>query len=91
MLLGELATIKRNFGGHSYRLVAEGDLSRLEQVAGIAQTMTRDGSVKLLLEPEASGPEILGELVQILSVREFHSEEPDLEEIFIKAVQDASG
>jgi|HubBroStandDraft_3_1064219.scaffolds.fasta_scaffold07515_3 ABC-2 type transport system ATP-binding protein len=51
-----------------------------------------DGSapIKLLLEPGASGPEVLRHLVTFLDVREFRSEEPDLEEIFIQAVRNAA-
>jgi len=46
--------------------------------------------IKLLLEPDARGPEVLRRLVTFLEVREFRSEEPDLEEIFIQAVRDAA-
>jgi ABC-type uncharacterized transport system ATPase subunit len=46
--------------------------------------------VKLLLRPEARGSDVLKEIVQLLTVHEFRSEEPELEEIFIKAVRDAS-
>ncbi len=90
VLSGELATIKRQFGLNSYRLVAEGDLDRLSLVPGIAEILPSNGGVKLLLDAHAKGPEILGEITQILEVHEFHSEEPGLEEIFIKAVKDAS-
>jgi ABC-2 type transport system ATP-binding protein len=97
ILAGELREIKRRLGGNSYRLVAEGDLGRLAGMAAIEQVVRRDGdagaesgAVKLLLRPEASGAEVLRQIVQFLDVREFRSEEPDLEEIFIKAVRDAA-
>ncbi|HVR12055.1 MAG TPA: ATP-binding cassette domain-containing protein [Thermoanaerobaculia bacterium] len=47
-------------------------------------------TVRLLLAPGASGPALLRRLVDFLEVREFRSEEPDLEDIFIKAVRDAA-
>jgi ABC-2 type transport system ATP-binding protein len=47
-------------------------------------------AVRLLLAPGASGPALLRRLVDFLEVREFRSEEPDLEDIFIKAVRDAA-
>ena len=91
ILEGELATIKRRLGGNSYRLVADGDLERLDEVNGVQQALFHGGSAKLLLEPDAKGADVLGELVAFLSVHEFRSQEPDLEEIFIKAVRDATG
>jgi ABC-2 type transport system ATP-binding protein len=90
ILEGELSTIKRRLGGNSFRLVADGDLERLDEVNGVQQALFHDGSAKLLLEPDVSGSEVLGELVGFLAVHEFRSQEPDLEEIFIKAVRDAT-
>jgi ABC-2 type transport system ATP-binding protein len=90
ILEGELATIKRELGGNSFRLVAEGELTRLDEVPGVEQVVPHNGVVKLLLDPEARGSEVLKEIVQFLTVHEFRSEEPELEEIFIKAVRDAS-
>jgi ABC-2 type transport system ATP-binding protein len=89
VLQGGLREMKRRMGGNSYRLVAEGDLERAARVAGVEQVLARDGWAKLLLHPEARGPEVLRRLVEFLEVREFRSEEPDLEEIFIKAVREA--
>jgi ABC-2 type transport system ATP-binding protein len=92
ILAGELRAIKRSMGGNSYRLVAKGDLGRLQSVAGVEHVVRREGSddtVKLLLRPDASGAEVLRQLVGFLEVSEFSNEEPDLEEIFIKAVHDA--
>jgi ABC-2 type transport system ATP-binding protein len=89
VLSGNLSTIKSEFGLNSYRLVARGDLDRLMLVPGVTEVLPNNGDVRLLLEPGVSGPDILGEIAQILEVHEFHSEEPELEEIFIKAVKDA--
>ncbi len=95
MLAGELREIKRRLGGNSFRLVATGDLARIASVPGVAHVIPRAGAdgdspVKLLLEPDARGPEVLRQLVTFLEVREFRSQEPDLEEIFIQAVRDAA-
>jgi ABC-2 type transport system ATP-binding protein len=90
ILNGELAAIKRELGGNSFRLVADGELGRLDDVPGVEQVVPHNGMVKLLLRPEARGSEVLKEIVQFLTVHEFRSEEPELEEIFIKAVRDAS-
>jgi ABC-2 type transport system ATP-binding protein len=92
VLSGELRAIKRQLGGNSYRLTAAGDMTRLDSLPGIEHVVRRDGddAVKLMLRPEASGAEILRQIVTFLEVSEFRSEEPDLEEIFIKAVRDAA-
>jgi ABC-2 type transport system ATP-binding protein len=92
VLAGELREIKRRLGGNSYRLVADGDLARLEALPAIEQVVRRDdqGAAKLMLRPDASGPEVLRQIVPLLEVHEFRSEEPDLEQIFIKAVRDAA-
>jgi ABC-2 type transport system ATP-binding protein len=90
VLTGELRTIKRQLGGNSFRLVADGDLDRLHSLPEIEQAVAQNGIVKLLLRPEAEGPEVLRQLVQFLRVHEFRSEEPELEQIFLKAVRDAA-
>jgi ABC-2 type transport system ATP-binding protein len=90
VLEGNLKEIKRRIGGNAYRLVATGDLERLKELPGIAQATVRDGVAKVMLEPDADGSEILRRLVQFLDVHEFRSEEPELEQIFMKAVRDAA-
>jgi len=90
VLTGELGAIKRQVGGNTFRLVAEGDLDRLQSLPEVEHAATQNGVVKLMLRPEAKGPEVLRQLVQFLRVHEFRSEEPELEQIFLKAVRDAA-
>ncbi|HEX9670929.1 MAG TPA: ATP-binding cassette domain-containing protein [Thermoanaerobaculia bacterium] len=90
VLAGELRAIRRRLGGNAYRLRAKGDLDRLAEVPGIERVAAEDGLVKLLLAPDADGGRVLRELVGFLDIEEFRSEEPDLEEIFIKAVSGAA-
>jgi ABC-2 type transport system ATP-binding protein len=93
ILEGALAEIKRRLGGNSYRVVADGDPSawaRLGEVPGVEAVVPGDGEARLLLAPGAEGPAVLRALTDLLAVREFRSREPDLEEIFIKAVRDAA-
>lgn len=86
---GDLGQIKRTYGGNSYRLIADGDLGRLDKMASVEQVFPIDGGAKIVLGDGTSGAEVLGELIQLMIVHEFRSEEPDLEDIFIKAVSDA--
>ncbi len=100
VLAGELKAIKREQGGNSYRLVATGDLEKIDQLPQVAQVLRRatseavgeegSGVVKLLLAEGYQGADVLRQLVGFLDVHEFRSQEPDLEEIFIKAVNDAA-
>jgi ABC-2 type transport system ATP-binding protein len=102
VLAGDLREIKRRAGGNSYRLVAPataGDLERVKALPGVEVAIPqepldpvdpRPASVRLLLAPDASSSELLRQLLQFLEVREFRSEEPDLEDIFIKTVRDAA-
>lgn len=90
ILNGPLDQIKRELRGNTFRLIAEGPLDKLEQVAGVDQAVQQAGSVQLIIRPGVEGASVLRELVGFLTVHEFRSEEPDLEAIFIKAVNDAA-
>ena len=90
VLDGDLKKIKRQVGGNSYRLVATGDLERLKEMPEVEQAAVQDGVAKLMLRPDASGSQMLRRLVEFLEIHEFHSEEPELEQIFMKAVRDAA-
>jgi ABC-2 type transport system ATP-binding protein len=90
VLEGELSTIKRTMGGNSYRVVADGELGRIREVPGVETVVEDDGEARVLLAPDARGSDVLRELTGFLAVKEFRSQEPDLEEIFIKAVRDAA-
>ena len=90
VLDGELKAIKRQVGGNSYRLVADGDLERLKTMPEVEQATIQDNVVKLMLRPDAQGPEVLRRMVELINVHEFRSEEPELEQIFLKAVRDAA-
>ena len=90
VLDGELKAIKRRIGGNAFRLVADGDLARLETMPEVVHAVVKDGVANLMLRPEAQGSDVLRQIVQFLNVHEFRSEEPELEQIFLKAVRDAA-
>ena len=56
----------------------------------VEQAIVQDGVAKLMLRPEVQGADVLRQLVGFLNVHEFRSEEPELEQIFLKAVSDAA-
>jgi ABC-2 type transport system ATP-binding protein len=90
VLDGELKAIKRKVGGNAFRLVADGDLDRVQAMPEVEHAVVKDGVVNLLLRPDAQGSDALRQMVQFLNVHEFRSEEPELEQIFLKAVRDAA-
>jgi ABC-2 type transport system ATP-binding protein len=90
VLDGELKAIKRRIGGNAFRLVADGDLERLREMPEVEQAIVQDGVAKLLLRPDVQGAAVLRQLVEFLNVHEFRSEEPELEQIFLKVVNDAA-
>ena len=90
VLDGELKAIKRQVGGNAYRLVADGDLERLKTMPEVEQATVQDNVVKLMLRPDAQMGEALRRMVEFLNVHELRSEEPELEQIFLKAVRDAA-
>ncbi|HEX3528790.1 MAG TPA: ATP-binding cassette domain-containing protein [Thermoanaerobaculia bacterium] len=91
ILTGELRAIKKRLGGNSFRLSADGDLEALRTLPEVEQAVIQDGGVaKLLLHPDADGADTLRKIVDLVRVREFRSEEPELEQIFLKAVRDAA-
>jgi ABC-2 type transport system ATP-binding protein len=90
VLDGELKSIKRQVGGNAYRLVADGDLERLKTMPEVEQATVQDNVVKLMLRPDAQMGEALRRMVEFLNVHELRSEEPELEQIFLKAVRDAA-
>jgi ABC-2 type transport system ATP-binding protein len=90
VLNGRLTDIKRDFGGNTYRLEADGDDSRLTHIDGIEAVNAYDTHYRLVLAAEASASRVLAAIVGQMNVHGFQSEEPELEEIFIKAVRDAA-
>jgi ABC-2 type transport system ATP-binding protein len=89
ILAGEIAAIKRQRGADRYRLVAEGELDRVAGMANVAAVTPRNGHLELTASPGVDPSALLRELVSFLSVREFRSAEPTLEEIFVEVVSDA--
>jgi ABC-2 type transport system ATP-binding protein len=91
ILQGELRAIKEQMSGNAYALTGDGDgdMSRLRGIAGIEAVHRENGQTRVLLQAGMKGRQVLKEIMEVVAVDEFRSVEPDLEEIFIKAVRDA--
>jgi len=90
VLDGELAKIKRDYGENSFRVTGSGNLGRLADLPEVEHSHIEDGEARLFLKPEARGADVLKKAVTFATIDEFTSDEPELGEIFIKAVHDAA-
>jgi ABC-2 type transport system ATP-binding protein len=92
VLSGELAAIKRERGGNVWRVAGHGDLAGAAQgIAGVERVLSAgEGAVRLVLADPAGAPRVLAALAGAVEITEFRSEEPDLETIFVRTVQDAT-
>ncbi|MDX1644641.1 MAG: ATP-binding cassette domain-containing protein [Thermoanaerobaculia bacterium] len=89
ILTGSLTEIKRRYGGNTYRLTVRDDTATVPEVEGVVSLLRFDDHLRLELADHADPVEVLRRLVGELDVRSFRSEEPDLEEIFVRAVREA--
>lgn len=90
VLEGELAEIKRRFGAGTFRLRGSGAADALRGLDGIKDVVVFDDQVHLSLHPEADPGAVLRATTEVYSVTEFMPVTPDLEEIFVRTVQDAT-
>jgi ABC-2 type transport system ATP-binding protein len=89
VLNGELKRIKEEMSGNAFALSGSGDLNGLHDIPGIEQVHHENGQTRILLKPGMKGREVLKQIMSLVDVDEFRAVEPDLEEIFIKAVRNA--
>ncbi len=88
VLAGELAEVKARHAGRSFRLTAEGDLSRLREIAGVEDVAITASTARFGLASGVEGSQVLARAVEFLRVSDFRSEEPALEQIFLEVVRD---
>jgi len=90
-LAGELAALKRERGGNVWRLEGRGDLAGAARaLAGVETAVASgDGVVRLALADGADPAAVLRALAAAVDVTGFVSEQPDLETLFVRTVQDA--
>jgi ABC-2 type transport system ATP-binding protein len=90
VLQGKLRAIRREWGGNAFRVTTSSGSERLASLPGVLHANDQDGTVRLLLAADADPATVLRQaIVNGLEIREFRSEEPSLEDIFIKAVRQA--
>jgi len=92
VLSGSMVEIKRRYGGLAYRLVTDQEVEAVDVISTSSEVESHtahDGYLRMLLKETADPARLLRTLVDRLEVREFRSEEPSLEEIFVATVGQA--
>ena len=90
VLNGSLLDIKHQFGGNTYRLRVGGDSDDIGSAPGVVQADSYDDHVALQLANGADPAAVVAFLVERgHRISEFRAQQPDLEEIFIRAVREA--
>ena len=86
LLYGELDEIRRRFSGHAVLVRAEGELPEL---AGVKESSTHNGDLKLTLMENTSPKDILKTLMsREINLEKFEIAVPALNEIFIRVVEE---
>lgn len=90
-LSGELAALQREHGGNVWRVEGRGDLAAAAAgLAGVESVVgAGDGVVRLVLDDGADPAAVLRVLAGTAEITGFRSEQPDLETLFVRTVQDA--
>jgi ABC-2 type transport system ATP-binding protein len=90
ILSGELAAIQRERGGNVYRLTTKLGAAAIAATPGVAEVLEQPSGIRLVLSSGAEPAAVLRRLVALGDVTDFRSEVPDLETLFIQAVQHAN-
>lgn len=86
VLYGDLTEIRKRFSGHAV-VVRAG--SELPQLAGVKESARHNGDIKLTLMENSTPQEVLKELAgKDISLEKFEIAVPDLNEIFIRVVEE---
>jgi ABC-2 type transport system ATP-binding protein len=89
ILEGSLKDLKRRNSQGLLRLEAGASLAEIGGLPGVATAKALDGSYVVGLAPGVDQREFLKRALDHFDIRAFSQKEPDLEEIFIEAVQSA--
>jgi ABC-2 type transport system ATP-binding protein len=86
LLYGDLAEIRKRFSGHAVVVRAS---SELPQLAGVKESARHNGDLKLTLMENTTPQDMLKDLAaRDISLEKFEIAVPDLNEIFIRVVEE---
>ncbi len=88
ILGGALDAIRRQFGGNVWRVRTSVDRGEIAALPGVRSVTALGEDLLVELEPDAPGGALVAALVERGEVEAFTRFEPDLENIFIRAVEE---
>jgi len=88
ILAGALDTVRRQYGGNVWRVRTSVDRSEIAGLPGVRSVTALGEDLLVELEPDAPGGALVAALVERGEVEAFTRFVPDLENIFIRAVEE---
>jgi ABC-2 type transport system ATP-binding protein len=89
ILEGSMPELKRQFSQNQVRLSADATLGEVASLPGVVSAQPVNGGFILALVPGTDQREFLKNAIETLRVDAFSQKEPELEEIYLRAVKDA--
>ena len=89
VLDGDLKDLRRRYAGNVIRLSTDASLERVRSLPGVAGAAAIDGGFHVTLADATEARTVVQKLFETNRVDAFSQKEPELEEIYLKAVQDA--
>jgi ABC-2 type transport system ATP-binding protein len=89
ILEGSMQGLKQRFSENQVRLSADASLGDVAKLPGVESAQPVKGGFILVLKPGTDQREFLKNAIETLRVDAFSQKEPELEEIYLRAVKDA--
>jgi len=89
ILEGSMPELKRRFSQNQLRLSADAALGDVARLPGVESAQSVNGGFVLQLKPGTDQREFLKRAMETFRVDAFSQKEPELEEIYLRAVRDA--
>ncbi len=89
VLDGELKELKRRYAGNVIRVSTDASLETLRSIPGVLEAAAVNGGFHVTLADAIEPRSVVQKLFETNRVDAFSEKEPELEEIYLKAVQDA--
>jgi len=89
ILEGSMPELKKRFSHNQLRLSADATLGEVASLPGVESAQAVNGAFVLALAPGTDHREFLKRTMETLRVDAFSQKEPELEEIYLRAVKDA--
>jgi ABC-2 type transport system ATP-binding protein len=89
ILEGSMPELKRRFSHNQVRLSADATLGEVSSLPGVESAQSVNGGFLLALTPGTDQREFLRRAIETLRVDAFSQKEPELEEIYLRAVKEA--